>query len=162
VLVGISIYFFDSTFAVDFTVNLTTDQHDANDFDGFCDIDLATAGAQCSLRAAVEQANNLTSNDRVLFNLPVNPTITLTIANGGEISINNNGTLEIIETATSNLRISGNNTSRVLVLYSDANLTINGVTITNGNGTGTTNSGFNGAGGGIYNRAGTMMLMSSR
>jgi hypothetical protein len=36
------------TFAVDFTVNLTTDQHDASVADNICDIDLATAGSQCT------------------------------------------------------------------------------------------------------------------
>ncbi len=90
--------FSTQTFAVDFTVNLTTDQPDANTADGICDIDLATAGEQCSLRAAVEQANNLSSNDRVLFNLPANSTITLTAANNGDILILNSGTLEIIGT----------------------------------------------------------------
>ncbi len=153
--------FSTQTFAVDFTVNLTTDQHDANTADGVCDIDLATAGEQCSLRAAVEQANNLPSNDRVLFSLPANSTITLMTANGGEIAITNNGTLEIIETATSNLRISGNNTSRVFFVNIGANLTINGVTITNGNGTGTTDARFNGSGGGIYNYFGTVTLTNS-
>jgi hypothetical protein len=37
------------TFAVDFTVNLTTDQHDASTTDGACDIDLAAAGEQCTV-----------------------------------------------------------------------------------------------------------------
>ena len=146
--------FSTQVFAVDFTVNLTTDQHDASLADGICDVNLATAELECSLRAAVEQANNLGSNDRVLFNLPANSTITLTVANGGEIPITNNGTLEIIETATSNLRISGNNTSRVFFVNPGANLMINGVTITNGR----TTVGSNG--GGIRNN-GTLTLTNS-
>jgi hypothetical protein len=174
-LLALLFTFSTQTFAVDFTVNLTTDQRDASLADGICDIDLATAGEQCSLRAAVEQADNLNSNDRVLFNLPVNSTITL----GPEISITN-GTLEIIGTGASNLRISGNNTSRVFD-NSRANLTISGVTITNGRAalfgggiynqdgiltltnstvSGNTAPGF-GYGGGIFNSGGTMTLTNS-
>jgi hypothetical protein len=51
------------TFAVDFTVNLTTDQPDANFADGLCDVDLTTPGEQCSLRAAVKQAERLETVD---------------------------------------------------------------------------------------------------
>jgi hypothetical protein len=167
--------FSTQTFAVDFTVNLTTDQHDASLADGVCDINSATVELECSLRAAVEQANVLASNDRILFNLPVNSTITLTIANGGQIPINNNPTLEIIETTTSNLRISGNNTSSVFGVSPGGNLTINGVTITNGragisagiqnSGTLTvTNSTFSGntaADGGCIQNNGTLTVTNS-
>jgi len=76
--------FSTQTFAVDFTVNLTTDQSDSSAADGACDTDLASAGSQCTLRAAFEQAINLAGNDRVLFNLPANSTITLT---DGEIQL---------------------------------------------------------------------------
>jgi parallel beta-helix repeat protein len=39
------------------TVNDSGDQNDANTGDGVCDVDLGTAGLQCTLRAAIEQAN---------------------------------------------------------------------------------------------------------
>ncbi len=127
-------------FAVDFTVNLTTDQHDASPADSVCDIDLATAGEQCSLRAAVEQANNLSSSDRVLFNLSSNSVITLTEANGGEIPILNNGQeglnqLEIIGTGASNLTIDGGaGGNRIFRIVSY--VTLSDVTLTGGDGSG--------------------------
>jgi hypothetical protein len=121
------------TFAVDFTVNLTTDQHDASTADGVCDIDLVTAGEQCSLRAAVEQANNLGGNDRVLFNLPANSTITLTTANGGEIPINNSGTLEIAGSGADNLTIDGGAGTNRIFHTNQATVNIIGLTLTGGN-----------------------------
>lgn len=96
------------TFAVNFSVNFTSDQHDANLADNFCDIFPAVAGAQCTLRAAVEQANTLASDDRILFDLlPANSIITLTAPNGGVIPITNHGALEISGTGTNHLTIDG-------------------------------------------------------
>lgn len=40
-------------------VNVTSDDGDANPGDGLCDIDLNTSGDQCSLRAAIEELNDL-------------------------------------------------------------------------------------------------------
>ncbi|MEJ7701435.1 MAG: hypothetical protein WKF71_17580 [Pyrinomonadaceae bacterium] len=76
------------------------DEFDASTADTLCDTDLAAVGLQCTLRAAVQQANALSSNDRTLFSLPANSIITLTIANGGEIPIEDNGTLEIVGTGS--------------------------------------------------------------
>jgi predicted outer membrane repeat protein len=147
-------------FAVDFTVNLTTDQHDANLADGVCDIGAGTG--QCSLRAAVEQAKNLPSNDRVLFNLPANSTITLTVANGGEIRINytniNLETLEIIGTGANNLTISGGGTSRIFSI-NIASVTISGVTLTGGNGI--TGNGTSGGGGGAVDVVNGSLTLNS-
>ena len=142
------------TFAVDFTVNLTTDEHDASTGDGICDIDTVTAGEQCTLRAAVEQANALPSNDRVLFSLPASSTITLTTANGGEIPIDNNGTLEIVGTGANNLTINGGAGTNRIFYTNGAVVTISGVTLTGGNGTGTSS----GNGGAIYANGGTLTL----
>ncbi len=95
-------------FAADFTVNLPSDERDANIIDRNCDVDLAAAGEQCTLRAAIEQANALDSNHRVLFDLPANSTITLTLSGGGEILINKRSrALEIIGTGANNLTIDG-------------------------------------------------------
>ena len=81
-----------------FTVNLRTNEGDANAQDGVCDVDLATPGSQCTFRAAREQANYCPSpgpnpcgrNDEIRFNLsgaepfvidwyPVNNIHTITI-----------------------------------------------------------------------------------
>ncbi len=56
--------------AATFTVNTsTTDAQDANLGDGQCDWDLATAGNQCTLRAAIEQANATSGADTINFNI---------------------------------------------------------------------------------------------
>jgi hypothetical protein len=120
-----------------------------------------------SLRMAIASANGTTSPDTINFMIPAGSagctsagvcTITLT---SGELAITSAtaaGTLTITNsTGASNLLISGNNTSRVFFVNGGANLTINGVTITKGNGTGTTNSG---SGGGILN-FGTLTLTNS-
>jgi predicted outer membrane repeat protein len=149
--------FSTQTFAVDFTVNLTTDEHDANTADSICDVNLATVELECSLRAAVEQANNLPSNDRVLFNLPANSTITLTVANNGDIFILNSGTLQIIGTGANNLTISGGIGTNRIFYNNLATVTISGVTLTGGDGTSLVN---NGNGGAIYSNGGSLTLDS--
>jgi hypothetical protein len=127
--------FSTQTFAVDITVNLTTDENDADIDDGSCDIDLVMPGSQCTLPAAIAQANNLTSNDRILFNLPANSTITLIFENGGEIAIGDNGTLEIVGTSANNLTIDGGAGENRIFYVFTATVTISGVTLTGGNGT---------------------------
>src|SRR3954454_20371306 len=54
------------------SVNLTSDEGDANTGDSFCDTDLGTNGFQCTLRAAIEQANAYvgTDPDVIFFNIP--------------------------------------------------------------------------------------------
>lgn len=120
----------------------------------------------CSLREAVNAANTAGTNDTINFAIPAGNagcasgvcTITLTV---GELTVNSTataGTLTITNsTGASNLLISGNNTRRVFFVNTGANLTINGVTITKGNGMGTT---VNGYGGGIFN-SGTLTLTNS-
>ncbi len=148
--------FSTQTFAVDFTVNVASDQPDPNPADGSCG-DLSPApGIQCSLRSAVEQANNLPSNDRILFNLPANSTITLSTFNGGEIPISNSGTLEIIGTGANNLTINGGAGTNRIFYINQATVLISGVTLTGGNGTG---AGFAGnRGGAIFANAGSLTL----
>lgn len=149
-----------------FTVNDTGDAGDANTADEIC----ATATGVCTLRAAVQQANALGENDTINFAIPAGAagctaggvcTITLT---GGELRIApefDAGTLTITNaTGASNLLISGNNASRVFYVVT-GDLTLSGVTITNGNGTGT----IAGRGGAIYNAQGssngTLTLLNS-
>jgi len=53
-----------------FVVNSQDDQVDTNEFDGVCDADLAAAGNQCTLRAAIQQANRTSGADTINFNIP--------------------------------------------------------------------------------------------
>lgn len=50
-----------------FTVNESGDQPDANPGDGKCDRDLGTEGDQCTLRAAIQQANSDPGPDDIVF-----------------------------------------------------------------------------------------------
>jgi hypothetical protein len=54
------------------TVNLTSDEADANTANSTCDTDLVAAGAQCTLRAAIQQANAYDGIDADLirFDIP--------------------------------------------------------------------------------------------
>lgn len=52
------------------TVNITTDQRDANLSDEICDVDLLTSGNQCSLRAAIQTANAKAGPDEIKFDIP--------------------------------------------------------------------------------------------
>ena len=64
--------------AAPFTVNQTGDQDDLDfpggAFDGssddVCDADSSTAGKQCTLRAAIQQANKSSGADAIAFNIP--------------------------------------------------------------------------------------------
>ncbi|HYP50519.1 MAG TPA: hypothetical protein VEQ34_06220, partial [Pyrinomonadaceae bacterium] len=68
-----------------FTVNRTDDAADANTADNICDVDLATSGQQCTLRAAVAQSNATAGTDIINFSLPDASVINLT---GGALLIN--------------------------------------------------------------------------
>ena len=119
-----------------------------------------------SLRQAILDANATAADDTINFNLSGCPNgiCTITLLNG-ELAINEASTAGKLtitnSTGASSLLISGNNTSRVFFLNTGANLMINGVTITRGNGTGATNTNYNNFGGGIYNNGGTATLTNS-
>jgi hypothetical protein len=158
--------FASKTFAKDFIVNVTIDQKDANaqkftPSDGICDVDLVTPGEQCTLRAAIWEANEQTSIGygigRVFFNLPPHSTVTLTQINGGELFVSNS--IEIIGTGADNLTVDGGaGTNRVFFLF-DANWTISNLTITGGNGGGRNGDGAgDGVGGAIYAVWGSVIL----
>ena len=121
-----------------------------------------------SLRAAIATANTNAQADTITFNIASGSagctdlvcTITLT---SGELAVIDDGagnTLTINAAGTNQVTISGNNTSRVFFVKQFANLTLNGLTITKGNGTGTTNSLNNNSGGGIIS-FGTLTLTNS-
>jgi hypothetical protein len=93
-----------------------------------------------SLRQAIADA---ASGDTIDFAAGVAGTITLTT---GELAINKN--LTINGPGAKVLTVSGNNASRVLRIDLGSTVTINGLTIANGNGAG---AGIGGLGGGILN-----------
>ncbi|MEO8071976.1 MAG: FG-GAP-like repeat-containing protein [Acidobacteriota bacterium] len=97
-----------------------------------------------SLRQAVSDANGTATNDTINFNIPpANPncdanricTITLT---GGVIAIQAAGGALTIsnQTGAGKLMISGNNSNRIFECGENANLTLNGLTVTRGVGSG--------------------------
>src|SRR5215470_16698607 len=56
-----------SDFAATFTVNARDDRIDTNPGDGHCDADPATPGDQCTLRAAVQEANASPGADTIML-----------------------------------------------------------------------------------------------
>ena len=56
--------------ATTFTVNLTADTSDANLSNAACDVNPAASGKQCTLRAAIEQANATAVADTIRFAIP--------------------------------------------------------------------------------------------
>jgi CSLREA domain-containing protein len=55
--------------ATTFTVNSTGDGADANTADNICDSDASTEGEQCTLRAAIQQANATSGADEIHFSI---------------------------------------------------------------------------------------------
>jgi CSLREA domain-containing protein len=54
----------------DLVVNKDTDEDDADPDDGLCDADLVTDGSQCTLRAAITEANRRVGKNVIAFNIP--------------------------------------------------------------------------------------------
>lgn len=112
----------------------------------------------CSLREAIQEANNGADTDCAGLPSAGNDTITFSVS--GTIVLG--ATLpNIVDAATAgaltidgggNITISGNNAVRVMIINSGADLTLQNLTIVKG-------SGF--AGGGIYNNGGTLSVTSS-
>lgn len=112
-----------------FIVNTNADASDADTTDGLCDTDLATAGSQCTLRAAIEQANADAGSNNINFAPSVTGTITLTL---GELSIISTDGVSINGPGARVLTVSGNNASRVFNILTGTTATISGLTISNG------------------------------
>ncbi len=172
-----------STLERTFTVNTAGDAADNNPADGICDSS-ADPGEQCTLRAAIQQANASPGDYTIILPAGVYP---LTIAGfddtaeAGDLDIT--GPLTIVG-AGANVTIIHNQviTDRVFDIRSDAVVTLTGVTLKGGNlsttangagirvNTGTTlildgvsvqeNQTAAGSGGGIYS-AGTLTLTNS-
>ncbi|MFQ5879453.1 MAG: choice-of-anchor Q domain-containing protein [Dehalococcoidia bacterium] len=123
-----------------FIVDSTADAEDANRGDGVC----ATADGQCTLRAAIEEANALAGPDTITL-----PAGTYTLALDRLVITDD---LTLAGDGPDLTIIDGNSASRVLFIEPNATVDISGVTIRNGN------SGS--SGGGIAN-GGTLTLTDS-
>ncbi len=122
--------------AATFIVNNNGDTPDSNTADGLC----LDANGNCTLRAAVEQANASASDDVITF-LPAVTTVVLTI---GEIVISNNGSLQINGNGANVTTIDGGaGTNRIF--FSSGNVVISRVNLTGGNASGTFLNGYGGA-----------------
>ncbi|MDR4478170.1 MAG: choice-of-anchor Q domain-containing protein [Nitrospira sp.] len=67
-----------------FNVNTVSDLHDAQLGDGLCDTNLTQGGSQCSLRAAIEEANAFDPGSRIAVNFTVSGTFELSLPSGRE------------------------------------------------------------------------------
>jgi CSLREA domain-containing protein len=166
-----------------FTVNSPEDAFDGNLLDGKCS---TSVPQQCTLRAAIQQANATSGNDTINFasNLSRN-FITLT---GGQLNIDDepgsgddltiNGPK--LSTRARVLSVTAQNSSRVFQILDDATVAINRLKISDGfassgSGGGIFNDGDSlkltnstvrvstaaGSGGGIYNAGGILKLVNS-
>jgi CSLREA domain-containing protein len=129
-----------------FTVNNNGDADDVDPGDGLC----ATSGGQCTLRAAIEEANALTACGTIDINFSIgSATITLT---NGQLTVDHN--VNVNGPTLSSIVISGNNASRALWVNPGKTVTISNLTLSGGNGSGS-------SGGAILNNGGTITLTNS-
>lgn len=127
-----------SIFAATLIVTKTADTND-----GACNAD-------CSLREAIAAANASADDDVIVFDTTVFQGAKTIVLAGTQLTITNNGSLRINGTGASLLTISGNNATGVISIEPQAVVTINSLTITNGNTAGN--------GGGISNNGGNLTL----
>ena len=142
--------------AATFTVNSTADAVDVNPGDGVC----AAASGQCTLRAAVMEANALGGAD--IITLPAG-TYTLTIPGIGENAaatgdLDVTGNLTINGAGAASTIVDGGGLDRAFDVHVGATVQLNAITIRGGHAAG---SGTDGAGGGIRNFAGTLILTNT-
>ncbi len=146
---GLFVSFPKQTYAVTFTVNDAGDTVDASPGDGIC----ADGIGNCTLRAAIGEANALAGADTIVFDSSLDFTaITFSIAGRNEDS-NATGDLDITDdlTITGNSArrtiIDGNQLDRIFHILGTITVELNALTITNGQTLGSTP----GRGGGIRN-----------
>lgn len=147
--------------ATTFLVTVTLDLADANLGDNACDVDTGTAGDQCTLRAAIQQANDTVGAD--IITLPAG-TYVLTITGSdnnsavGDLDIREDLTINGADAMSTIIDASGllATPDRVLhVIGSGVHVVINDVTITSGNVSAD-------SGGGVYNQNAELTLHNSR
>jgi CSLREA domain-containing protein len=115
--------------ALSLTVNTPGDAADVT-LDGNCDSNTGMAGSQCTLRAAIQEANNAAGADTIGFDPALNgSTITLnsSLLANGDLAINGPGAnLLTVQRSTAG------GTSEFPVFQTSGNITIFGLTISNG------------------------------
>lgn len=133
--------FAQGLYAANFVVDTVVDQLDANPGDGVC----ADAGGQCSLRAAIQEANALTGSHSI--DLPVGSYI-LTGASGEDAAVTGDlditADISIVGTDTRNTIVDGNSLDRIFHILPTASLQIELLSLANGNAT-------DANGGAVYN-----------
>jgi hypothetical protein len=136
--------FASSVHAVTFTVTRSDDRNA-----------VCLSAVDCSLREAVNAANISPTNDVINFagNLTY---ITFTSGNTGDITIMNNGSLTVSGPGANILTIDGGAGTNRIFYTERATVIISGVTLTGGNGTGT--SANTGPGGAIFAEGGSLTL----
>ena len=128
-----------SAFTHNFTVNSTADTADANPGDEVC----ADASAQCTLRAAIQEANALSGATNITLPAGI---YTLSLAGGLDII----GQLNLTGASTATAIVDGGAVSRVFHILSGANVTVTDATVRNGD--------AQPAGGGGFWNEGTLTL----
>lgn len=143
------------TQGVEFIVDSTADEVDANPGDGAC----LTASGACTLRAAVMEANALPGDDTIL--LPGTSVSTLTLFGAGE-DVSLTGDLDVLDDLTivgQGMTVSGADASglfdRALHVHAGATLNLKGVSFVDAN----AGSGANG--GGLLNEGTVSMVETS-
>jgi CSLREA domain-containing protein len=109
--------------ALSFTVTTTADAPDASPGDGLC----ATSAQQCTLRAAVQEANAQAAGSTVAIAVPAG---NYALALGALTVLSNTVVISGVGSATTQLVGQGD---RVLVVARGARAVVAGVTLTNGN-----------------------------
>ena len=147
----------DRTLLTVFTVNTTDDTIDTSPGDGIA----ADVNGNTSLRAAVMEANALVGQD--MINLPAG-TYTRTMAgfnegHAGTGDLDIRSTISIVANGAGSTIIDADGMDRVFHVFSNGNLTLQGVTALGGDAS--ENSLDNRAGGGIWNNGGTLTLIQS-
>lgn len=127
----------------DFVVNLTTDVADTTNGDGICDTS-ASAGSQCTLRAAIQEANAFAGYQIIAFSLSLPATITP----GTELP-NLASDMLIAGPGPENLQINGSNNKRLFNVNAGARDSIFGLKVANG---------FDSVSAGGISNAGTLTL----
>jgi CSLREA domain-containing protein len=83
-----------------FTVNSTGDEADADLTDTVCDVDTGAGGDQCTLRAAIQEANTTTDADTITFNIGGGTTGVKTINVGTSTTASGQSLPDIIQPVT--------------------------------------------------------------
>ena len=139
-----------------FNVNSMEDAADNSSTDGECATDFFQSGTEpnCTLRAAIQEANVNGETDSISFDPALSGTITLTL---GTLVITNDtpaNDLSINGPGARKIAVSGNDASRVFLITSGTAAIIGRLSVSNGR------TQVDGSGGGIFN-TGTLELTNS-